>query len=494
MKILTFPTRIAWEWHLVCELEIIDTFSQRDNDFTACILPYDDIAVELRGTQDFSENCSWAHFWRKKWYYSKLKNTYNKLDHSIPQKALDRPKLPESFKKWTLVKLRSASNLKDLTKCEYDGVPVGAAAISSFTHLHRRTEVSLQDYEAELEAYFHCAYIVYLVAKNVIEIERPDAVMFFNGRFASQRGIFHAAQEAGVKTLIHERGASFHHYEIFKNGLIHDREQFKVRLENWVSMQSEKDIQSSGHLFFKDRRRGDAQIWKNYLEDQQAGSLPEGMDSKKKNISIFLSSEDEFFSIGEEWENPFFETQYDGVRSLLEEISADVYYWIRLHPNLKEVPPEELDKWYELEKIFPNASIIKPDSNIDSYMLMQNSDKVISFGSTIGLEATYWRKPSILLGVCFYKGLNAVYEPESLSEAKMLIVNEQLAPKEIENTLSYGAYFKSYGTPLVNATALNYFFAKYKGQQMRSNPIYSILAWGPEKVFKRIINKLRAQG
>ena len=62
---------------------------------------------------------------------------------------------------------------------------------------------------------------------------------------------------------------------------------------------------------------------------------------------------------------------------------------------------------------YANLKIIGPDEDIDTYKLMDIADKVISFGSTTGIEATFWGATSILFGKSFYMHLDAAYQPNS---------------------------------------------------------------------------------
>ena len=69
---------------------------------------------------------------------------------------------------------------------------------------------------------------------------------------------------------------------------------------------------------------------------------------------------------------------------------------------------------------------------------MEKSDLVISFGSTIGIEATFYNKPSILWGVAYYEDTGGVYEINSLKELEKLL-RIKLKPKPYENSLKFAS-------------------------------------------------------
>ena len=71
-----------------------------------------------------------------------------------------------------------------------------------------------------------------------------------------------------------------------------------------------------------------------------------------------------------------------------------------------------------------------PFDKINSYNLLDISDIVISFGSTVGIEATYYDKPSILWGSAYYEDTGGVYEVDSIE------VLENMLKKDLKPSLT----------------------------------------------------------
>lgn len=86
---------------------------------------------------------------------------------------------------------------------------------------------------------------------------------------------------------------------------------------------------------------------------------------------------------------------------------------MRVHPNLKNVHYQYHLLLYDLSLKYPNITVIGADSDISTYDIMDNAEKVIVFGSTMGLESSYWGKPVILLSGSFYYYMNVCYIPKS---------------------------------------------------------------------------------
>jgi hypothetical protein len=135
-------------------------------------------------------------------------------------------------------------------------------------------------------------------------------------------------------------------------------------------------------------------------------STPENLETflgnHKKYIVFYTSSDDEVAGLWQKNARPFGE-QVDAINKLIEYFKEQNKYKliIRIHPNLKNKSKIEQSRWSGFEQS-ENVQIIKSDQKIDSYELMMKSSGVISYGSTIGLEAAYSKIPSAVLCHCFY--------------------------------------------------------------------------------------------
>jgi hypothetical protein len=124
----------------------------------------------------------------------------------------------------------------------------------------------------------------------------------------------------------------------------------------------------------------------------------------------------------------------------------------------------------------PNLEVILPESDISTYAMMRHCDRVISFGSTTGIEATYWGKPSILAGVSLYRNLGATYNPQTHEDLMTLIVAERLPPKERVGALMYGYYEQTRGERFKYFEGLDVRDGLFKGERVSPAAPYGRLA------------------
>ena len=136
-----------------------------------------------------------------------------------------------------------------------------------------------------------------------------------------------------------------------------------------------------------------------------------------------------------------FKSQYVGICSILEHFIGErnFCFYLRMHPNLSQLDNPFVNDLLELADKFDNIIVIAPAEKISSYSLMNAADKVISFGSTMGVEANYWGKPSILLSASEYYNLGVCYLPSSIEELCEMI-KADLQPLAKEGALKYAFY------------------------------------------------------
>ncbi|MDR0330932.1 MAG: hypothetical protein LBH93_04395, partial [Chitinispirillales bacterium] len=131
-----------------------------------------------------------------------------------------------------------------------------------------------------------------------------------------------------------------------------------------------------------------------------------------------------------------------GIAEILEYFKNDTrfHFYLRIHPNLNGIKYRYHTSLLDIGNLYTNVTVIKADDEISSYSLLESVEKVLVFGSTLGVEAAYWGKPVILLCAAFYKYLNICYKPESAEEAFSLIGADELPAKDRADALKYGFY------------------------------------------------------
>ncbi len=340
-------------------------------------------------------------------------------------------------------------NIKDIKKIVYKDCFIGYGALSSYVSYTRNQQPLMDE---DFRRYFNDLLMSEIILINAFEkllVEiKIDEVYLYNGRWADVRPVYDICKRENLKINVIEsinNGTSSFDRELYVNSLPHDiyytNDTINRIWEQSTLTLNEKD--SIASAFFNKRRNAEiVRDVKVYTQNQVKGKIPENWDATKQNIVIFNSSEDEFVALGREFDNfSLFENQEIGIKELLATFSdeKEYYFYLRIHPNLSEVTYGYHKRLFDLEKEFKNITVIPGDSPVSTYSLIDNANKVIVFGSTVGAEACYWGKPVILLGSAYYYFQDVAYIPKSVDEIKSLIQSE-LEPKPKLGASKYGFF------------------------------------------------------
>lgn len=363
------------------------------------------------------------------------------------------------------------SSHEELQAFRFHGHDAGNAVLSSLISATRDNLVDLTQYRDFVERGLDTSLKVYVAARAFIERRRPDRVVLYNGRMATFRGVLRACKETGTDCVVYERAATLNRVALTKNTMPHDpawvARQITETWENGEHPLHEKRV--IGRSFYERKRSKDGSFWDSFTEAQETGRLPFQPSEARPVYSIFSSSECERTALKQYYHYVLHESQLNGILDvirILEEHDFPGLLCIRIHPNSAEEKPnlqEQLEGCVKQDFV----RIIGADSPVDTYGLIDASEKIIAFGSTVTMEAAYWGKPTISLATCIFGQPDSVYHPKDRDEAVQLIV-KPLEPRATEDTLKYGYYQSVFGRPLRHARPVDVMTCYFKGEALHA--------------------------
>lgn len=377
--------------------------------------------------------------------------------------------------------------VQDIKQIKHKEVGIGYAAFSSYiTPTRNLYPLINQNFRNYFDELLRAGVIISDIVEIAFKKFKPDQVGIFNSRFIVSRPIFDLCQTHGLDVMVYETSGNIvnnRRLTYFENHETQNVDHITLLIEKiWSSQFLPKEVKiDQAKKFFENRRNAIQAGDKVYVSEQKQGLLPDNWDNTKHNIVIFNSSEDENASLGEEFEQNLFETQYEALRFIFEKYKdlQDTHFYLRVHPNLKDVNYAYHLKLYDFEKISDNITIIPANSPISTYGMLDAADKIIVFGSTTGLEAVYWGKPVILLARCIYSLLDITHNPISTEEMDQMIKDKNLPKKPAENAIK-AAYY------LINEENRPFSFFSYeiKHYQILSKS-FDLYQWVSKKSFIR---------
>lgn len=372
----------------------------------------------------------------------RLLNKYPNKLIAIP--LFDKSKHIENDEKYLF------SNIEELKEFTFQDCNLGYPIASAFISATRNSIMSFSEQHKKYYSKLALQTVERLVHfEKIIKDNKPDCIVVFNGRYFDTAICVEMAKKYHIDYQIKEVldgprcGKSFS-IETFFNCSAFDINNKTAKIYNtWdKSLLSEIEKIKIGNQFYERKRGGDSVTDKSYVEKQRIGLLPQNWDSQKKNIVIFNSSDDELAAVGADYDSySLFKSQHAGICSILEHFreERDFCFYLRMHPNLSKLANPFINDLLGLADKFNNITVIVPAEKISSYSLLAAADKVISFGSTMGVEANYFGKPSILLAASEYYHLGVCYVPNDVQELYEMIKSE-LQPLDKDGAIKYAFY------------------------------------------------------
>ena len=469
MNVTVYAPYAAWSPHFDTELELMELHLGKGDEVTVITCDAALRFCEANEKHDFSV-CAYC--------VGRAREGLTRLSRSVRVVPLSKLILQAKERMKGLQNLlhdyRSFAELYRVKTGDFD---IGAAVLSSLNSILDDPEPDPSQHREYTSAALAAAFAAYAGLDCYLERNPCDLFYLFNGRLANFRAALRACNKHHVRCLVHERGSSLESYSLAENTMPHDpafiTKYVAATLEKAESAEQKKAV---AQAFYAERREGKVANWTSFTDYQDAGSLPQGWLDSPIRIAMFSSTESEFACLREYYPTPIYPSQLEGLEMILRDLADKSFagtFAIRMHPNCVRTRSDFTEKLRALP--FPFLRVIAPEDKIDSYALVESAQKVLTWGSTIGIEAAFWRVPSIVVGWAEYNHLGSTYIPASHTEVMDLLLNP-LEPKPTDGAIDYGFYCKSYGTPFKYVTPWGPFFALFKGTPVRPPHLRKALA------------------
>lgn len=368
------------------------------------------------------------------------------------------------------------TSIAELKNYRIGNFDIGAATLSSLFSLHHDSHIDLENHGAEVRAFLLSAWRVYLCIQRYLQKHPVEKVYAFNCRYAPLRGTLRACQERGIQFVTHDKGPDTRRYVLYPNCMPHDRAFNDASMHQLWNEAQNDDVKRReiGARWYEERSKGIFRKEKCHTQHQKADRLPADWNPQKRNVAIFLSSEHEFAAVGREWENPLYPSQMDGIQSIVDSLRpkpGNLHLYIRVHPNLAKATNRQTSGIATIRE--PFVTVIPANDPVSSYALLRHSNKVLTFGSTIGIESVYWGIPSILAGMSYYRNLGATYNPQTHQEL-MELIEADLQPTDREKAIIYGYYRSQEGIEFKYYTASGLHEGKFKGVKIAAHRLVRV--------------------
>ena len=323
----------------------------------------------------------------------------------------------------------------------YRGAPMGRGILQ----VPPTTDVPVTDDYSWPLRYVEKAALSYAYAfdQTLAAIDRTNATSIFayNGRFLHDSAVAAAADQRGLPVLSYDTGGIDTDFDLTIDAT-HDWSALQDRMKAMMAAWPAAEALSVGGSWFTDRRNHAEEANRQFTGAQKIGR---GIERTPEEVVVayFSSSGDEIAELDLDWAD-YFDGQ-PGALMAVAQVCRDEGYRlvVRTHPHKRSKPKEDVRDWHEaVAKAAPDLHLDE-HSDVDSYTLMDQSDVVITYGSTTGVEAGFADRPVIVMGPSAYDELGCAVRVRTLEELQQAIVER--TPPQHYSALPYGLMMKRRG-------------------------------------------------
>ena len=339
---------------------------------------------------------------------SRLKNGLN-----IIKKKFKKEKIEYIEEKFSHFKSNYKFSNKSLKNFKLKKIDFGSAVLGTIITQYKNKNIDIKKYNFLANVLLDESIKTLQNFKKIIK-NNYSKILIFNGRHYNYRPILRYCQQKKINAFSYDYPYHTHNgYLIRKLDFTQNLEKRSIFLKKKINKLDFNKIKNEGIRFLNNRINKKPTGSFPVFNIHQKEILPKNFDSNKINIAIFNVTDFESITISENNKLYLFNNQIQATEFILSKFrNKNIQFYLRYHPNAYQ---EKIDiiKYKLLEKKFTNFLLISPFSKISSHYLIKNSNFVISFGSTVGLEAVFLKKNLITLGPSSYMKFKIDTMPQS---------------------------------------------------------------------------------
>lgn len=257
-----------------------------------------------------------------------------------------------------------------------------------------------------------------------LEIQKNNIKNFitFNGRLACSRPIIAASKKQKINFWVYDGFFNGKFPFASKNQMFHSLDFVKKNsIKAYIGNYPNSNLIAKEHI---EKKVGGIKTFeRSFTNHQLKNYIDPRINLNKIIISIFTSSDDEYRFIGEDWNEYEIKLQYEEINYLFANLDKNKYQIVvKMHPNQKYINQKELNFYKTLSN---QGLILFPENKTDTYELINKSDYIINFCSSVGAEANYLRKKVIQIGPSIFRKLPVANYVNNSKECVNLIIQNK---------------------------------------------------------------------
>ena len=134
---------------------------------------------------------------------------------------------------------------------------------------------------------------------------------------------------------------------------------------------------------------------------------------------------------------PFFTNQLSIIQNIARSLPVEYKLYVKDHPRMRETGWRKIHFYQSILDI-PNVKLVSP--KIKSSEILEQCSLVATLGGTTGLEASYYGKPSVVMGNADYSVLPWIHNVDNIKDLPSIIRTALNSKVDIEHLDAYTEY------------------------------------------------------
>jgi len=345
-------------------------------------------------------------------------------------------------------------DIKDIANFSIDGFNIGEHIMAGALKFFARGTLENEPYaEKVLRQYLKSSILTAYVINHLIDTHHFDCAVFHHGIYVPEGVIGEVCRKKGVRVVnwnpaYRKQCFIFSHRDTYHHTLMSEP------TEKWENIKWNSKIEKEITDYLESRTTG-GKDWISFVGKNPEFDLTKisqelgGIDFSKPCIGMLTNV---IWDAQLHYPANIFKNMVEWIIKTIKYFSKrqDLQLIIRIHPAeiLGELPSRQqvLD---EIKKEFPNLPpnifIIKPESSISTYAVMEQCNAVIIYGTKSGVELTSRGIPVIVAGEAWIRNKGLTIDPKSQDEyfkvLDQLPLPQKMSEEQIKRAKKYAFHF-----------------------------------------------------
>jgi hypothetical protein len=385
----------------------------------------------------------------KKQFISKVrfKSPYKRASSVLRKRSILTSDLKLS--NFFLKKEMKFTSIQDMLNFKYREVNLGAAVYSAVTSKYKTTGFDLEEVRTDLNYFSSYAFRLSDQLIEAIDEFKPDLIITTNDRLMAASISLDLARSLNIATRVIYYGSEPTSFQIYEKSL-YDSREWSLHVSNKFKNQPPNkddlyEIKAEIINLVKTPTEDSQEFTKNQIKGK-------GISSQGKTCVFYAQSEYEHSPHIASRISGRFPNQYVAFKELMKICQEFDYQLILKHHPIREFTPSrkefrnQTSDWNQIE-IEDWVIQIPPDSDIDTYELILNSDINVVWTSTVGIESILRERPTVVLGDTHWLNLDfGIHAWDAVQLRNFFLYPNKLISKE--SLIPWFWFLSNYGSSL----------------------------------------------